>query len=313
MSTTRGTTRDGFGKGLVAAAEQNEAVVGLCADLTESTRMHWFKQQFPERFFEMGVAEENMIGVAAGLALSGKIAVAASYAVFSPGNSLGPLRASACYSNLPVIVVGGHAGLTTGQDGATHQALEDIAIMRSLPNMTVIVPADESEAFQAIQALIAQSQPGYIRIGKYATPRVTRDHTFQIGKAQVITPGNDVTVIACGTMVSHAAQAAQSLAKEGISVRVINMASIKPLDTTAVLQAAQETKAVITVEEHQQIGGLGSAVAEVMAQSASNTPLKIMGVADSFGESGDPDELLEKYGLSQGAIRSTIKALLTDL
>lgn len=312
QTKTTGTTRDGFGIGLKEAAAENQLVVGLCADLTESTRMHWFAQAFPERFLQMGVAEENMVGVAAGLALTGKTAVAASYAVFSPGNSLGPIRASVCYSNLPVIIVGGHAGLTTGQDGATHQALEDIAIMRSLPNMSVVVPADQEEARKAIQALIAQKSPGYIRTSKHEIAIITtRDAQFKIGQAITLKEGTDATIIACGNMVSSALSAAQALTSEGISARVLNMHTIKPLDTAAILKAAQETKAIVTVEEHQIYGGLGSAVAEVLAQSKFHPAFKIMGVADTFGESGDGSQLLEKYGLSPTNIQDTITALLS--
>jgi transketolase len=311
---TKNTTRDGFGQGLVETATQNQDIVGLCADLTESTRMNWFSETFPDRFFQMGVAEENMIGVAAGLALGGKISVAASYSVFSPGNSLGPIRSSVCYSDLPVIIVGGHAGLTTGPDGATHQALEDLAIMRALPNMTVVVPADMQEAKKAIKALIEQKKPGYIRTSRFPTLDITTEETpFEIGRAIQLTEGDQITLIATGTMVEQALLAANSIQEEGVSVRVVNMHTIKPIDQEIIIKAAQETKAIITVEEHQVAGGLGSAVAEVLATLGQGAPLKIMGMQDSFGESGDAEELLEKYGLSANHIRSTIKTVLADL
>lgn len=311
---TKNTTRDGFGRGLVEAATQNQNVFGLCADLTESVRMNWFEAAFPDRFLQMGVAEENMIGVSAGLALGGKIAVAGSYAVFSPGNSLGPLRSSVCYSNLPVVVVGGHAGITTGPDGATHQALEDIAIMRSLPNMTVVVPADMEEARKAIIALIEQKKPGYIRTSKLPVLDVTTEKTpFKIGKALTLVEGSDVTLIAAGVTVAEALLAAEACKKDGISVRVINLHTIKPIDREVIVNAANETKAIITIEDHQKFAGLGGAVAEVLSEMPQHAPLKIMGIEDTFGESGDPDELLKKYALSAKQIRNTIKTVLNKI
>lgn len=311
---TKNTTRDGFGKGLVEAASQNKNVFGLCADLTESVRMNWFEDSFPERFLQMGVAEENMLGVAAGLALGGKIAVAGSYAVFSPVNSLGPIRSSVCYSNLPVIIVGGHAGITTGADGATHQALEDIAVMRSLPNMTVVVPSDMEEARKAIIALISQEKPGYIRIGKFPVLDITTSKTpFEISKALTLREGNDITLIATGVMVQSALLAAELAQKDGISVRVINLHTIKPIDREVILKVAIETKAIITIEDHQRFGGLGSAVAEVISELPSHAPLTIMAINDTFGESGDPEELLEKYSLSTGHIQHMIKDVLSKI
>lgn len=311
---TFNTTRDGFGKGLVEEAGQNSRVFALCADLTDSVRMNWFKEAFPDRFLQMGVAEENMVGVGAGLALAGKVAVAGSYAVFSPGNTLGPLRSSVCYSNLPVIIVGGHAGLTTGTDGATHQALEDIAVMRTLPNMTVVSPADMEETRKAIIALIGQNSPGYIRISKLPVLDITTPQTpFQIGKALTLLDGNDVTLIATGTMVGKALEVANSLEKKGISVRVINMHTIKPIDEEAIRNSASQTRAIITIEEHQKFAGLGGAVAEVLSTMPSHAPLKIMAVDDTFGESGDPEGLLEKYALSTKQIQLNIEAVLNKI
>lgn len=311
---TFNTTRDGFGKGLVEEAGQNPRVFALCADLTDSVRMNWFKEAFPDRFLQIGVAEENMVGAGAGLALAGKVAVAGSYAVFSPGNTLGPLRSSVCYSNLPVIIVGGHAGLTTGTDGATHQALEDIAVMRTLPNMTVVSPADMEEARKAIVALIGQNSPGYIRISKLPVLDITTPQTpFQIGKALTLLDGNDIALIATGTMVGKALEVANLLEKEGASTRVINMHTIKPIDEETIRNSASQTRAIITIEEHQKFAGLGGAVAEVLSTMPSHAPLKIMAVNDTFGESGDPEELLEKYALSTKQIQLNIEAVLNKI
>lgn len=298
-----GSIRDGFGRGLLEAARRDPAVVGVCADLNESVRMNWFKEAFPERFFEVGVAEQNLVGVAAGLALGGKLPFAASYAAFSPGNSWGVIRTSVCYSNLPVKIVGGHAGLSVGEDGATHQALEDIALMRVLPNMTVVVPADEYQAYQATLALAELPSPAYLRLSRTKSATITSefDHTgtFQLGKAQVLKPGADLTLIACGLMVAEALQAARFLEGKHISTQVINLHTIKPLDTARILQAAQTTKAILTVEEHQQAGGMGSAVAECLLQSdLKHVPFRILGTPDNFGESGSAEALLEKYGLT---------------
>lgn len=304
------TTRDGFGEALVEIGKNNHKVVGLCADLTDSTRMQAFSETFPDRFFEMGVAEENMIGVAAGLALRGKVPIAASYATFSPQNAMGPLRASVCYSKLNVKVIGGHAGISTGHDGATHQALEDIALMRSLPNMLVIVPADYFQAKKATHALVQHHGPAYLRIGKYGTSTVSNeDSDFEIGKAQVLKQGSTVTLIACGTLVSEALEAAKTLEEHNISTAVINMHTIKPLDRFAILDATH-SDLIITMEEHQVIGGLGSAVAEVLAELPHHPPLHRIGVQDSFGESGPGKALLKKYGLDASAV---VKLVLSEL
>lgn len=310
MGVTLGTTRDGFGLGLKAAAAHDDRIVALCADLTESMRLEWFRDAFPQRFIEVGVAEQNLVGLAAGLALQGKIPFAASYAVFSPGNSWGVIRTSVCYSNLNVKIVGGHAGLTTGPDGATHQALEDIAIMQVLPNMTVVVPADQEEAQKATRAVALHQGPCYLRVGKFPVPTVTTSTLFEIGKAVQLRDGIDATIIACGTMVATALTAAQRLHESGLTVRVLNMHTIKPIDVAAILAAAQQTKAIVSIEEHQVTGGLGSAIAQTLATHQEHVPFAILGVADTFGQSGKPEELLTKYGLTSEHLVATLQKLL---
>jgi len=309
------STRDGFGQGLLEVARTNSNVVALCADLTESLRMTEFARYYPDRFIQVGVAEQNLIGAAAGLALGGKIPFAASFAVFSPGRSWGQIRVSVAYSNLNVKIVGGHAGLTTGADGATHQALEDIALMRVLPNIKVVVPCDAEQTRQAVHALADDIGPAYLRISRPKTPTLTRSDNFILGKAQILRQGVDATIIACGELVSQAVQAANLLAEAGKSIRVINMHTIKPLDKDVILQAAVETGIILTAEDHQMIGGLGSAVAEVLAQ-ANLTQLKqpikfkIIGVEDCFGESGQAEELLKKYQLDAASLAQQLKLLL---
>lgn len=293
------TTRDGFGSALVEIARQNNTVVALTADLRESMKLDNFATEFPDRFFEVGVAEENMVGIAAGLALGGKIPVTCSYAVFNPQNTMGPLRASVCYSKTNVKIIGGHAGITTGQDGATHQALEDISMMRTLPNMIVVVPADYHEAQKATKAIIEHHGPAYLRIGKYPTADVTtQTDTFELGRASILKEGTNVALIACGTMVAEAIQAAHMLENQHISTEVINMHTIKPLDRFTILEAAQKKQLLVTMEEHQITGGLGSAVAEVLSELPKHAPLHRIGVLDTFGESGKPEDLLAKYGLT---------------
>lgn len=309
--TKKQATRDGFGQGLLEAAQENEAVVGLCADLTESTRMNLFAEQYPKRFIELGVAEQNLAGVAAGFALTGKVPFAASYACFHPANSWGVIRTSICYSNLNVKLVGGHAGLSTGEDGATHQSLEDIATMRVLPNMTVIVPADYEEARKATIAAAQLYGPVYLRTAKFATGAITTPETpFDIGKAVLLRQGTDITLIACGVMVERALQAAEELEHQGIQAAVLNMHTIKPLDTSAIAFALERSPLIVSIEDHQQIGGLGSAITEYLAQQEKPHQLKIMGVKDKFGESGKADELLSKYNLSVQRISEQTKQLL---
>ncbi len=304
-------SRNGFGEGLVLAAEENEQVVGLCADLTESTRMQEFAEKFPQRFIEIGVAEQNLATVAAGMALGGKIPFISSYATFSPGRNWEQIRTTICYNDVPVKIIGSHAGISVGPDGATHQALEDIAIMRALPNMVVISPADCIEAKKATQAIARFPSPCYIRLSRDKVPTITTEQTpFEIGKAEIYYEGKDATIIATGQMVYIALLAAKELKENNISVRVINCHTIKPLDQKTILQAAEETGAIVTVEEHQVNGGLGSAVAEVVSQNFP-VPMKIIGVEDHFGESGTPEELLEKFGLTKQAIIKAVTRVLT--
>lgn len=302
--------RDGYGKGLVELGKKNTDVVVLSGDLTESTRTHWFKEQFPKRFIELGVAEQNMMGIAAGLALSGKIPFVSSYAVFCPGRNWDQLRVSVCYNEAPVKIAGAHAGISVGPDGATHQALEDIAITRTLPNLTVIVPCDAIEAQKATIAAAPIKGPVYLRFGRAKTPVITTEQTpFKIGKAEIYREGTDVAIIACGIMVYEALVAAERLAKQGISAMVINCHTIKPIDKQTLIAAAKKTGAIITAEEHQIHGGLGSAVAEVVCQHAP-VPMRIIGVQDRFGESGEPQELLTSFGLTSKEIVAAATALV---
>lgn len=303
-------SRDGFGEGLVQAAEQNLQVVGLCADLTESVRMLPFAEKFPERFIQVGVAEQNLVGVAAGLALAGKIPFAASYAVFSPGRSWDQLRVSVCYSNLNVKIIGGHAGLSVGPDGATHQAMEDIAMTRVLPNLLVVVPCDAEEARKATLAIAKHIGPAYLRLGREKVRNLTTPQTpFELGRAEVFHQGRDATIIACGLMVQEALQAALELEKEALSIRVINIHTIKPLDQAAIIAAAQETGAIVTAEEHQVHGGLGGAVAEVVT-ARYPVPMEIVGMPDQFGESGSASELLKKYRLTASDIKAAVHRVM---
>ena len=303
-------SRDGYGKGLVELGEKDKNIVALCCDLTESTRMEWFREKFPERFIEVGVAEQNMMGIAAGLAKEGKIPFVSSYAVFSPGRNWDQLRVSVCYSESNVKVEGAHAGISVGPDGATHQALEDIAITRCLPNLTVVVPADAVEGEKAtIQAGLIKG-PFYLRFGREKVPTITTERTpFQIGKAEVFRKGKDVAVVACGVMVFDALVAAEELEKEGIEVMVINNHTIKPIDKKTLVEAAKKTGAVVTAEEHQVMGGMGSAVAEVLSQEFP-VPMEFVGIQDRFGESGQPEELMEKFGCTPKDIIQAVKKVL---
>lgn len=295
----KAATRDGYGEGVLEAGKDNKDIVVLTADVTESTRNESFKNKYPNRFFSVGVAEQNLAGIAAGLALSGKIPFMASYATFSPGRNWDQIRVSICYSNANVKIVGAHAGISVGADGATHQALEDLALTRVLPNLTVISPADAKEAKKATIAAAKHQGPVYIRLHRSNTPIMTLEKTpFEIGKAQVWAKGSDITICATGPMVYQALEAAQELQKEHhIKAEVINVATIKPLDKETILKSAKKTKKVITVEEHQIAGGMGSAIAELLSEEF---PVQIarIGVNDTFGESGQPELLLEKYGLT---------------
>lgn len=291
-------TRDGFGKGVIEFGRENKNVVVLSADLTESTRANWFKKEFPDRFFGMGVAEQDMIGAAAGFALMGKIPYACTFGVFASGRAWDQIRVSVAYMNLNVKIIGTHAGISVGPDGATHQALEEIALMRIIPNMTVIVPADAVEAKKATIEAGRMKGPVYIRLGRAPVPVVTKeDAVFKIGKADTLREGTDVTVIACGQMVAEALVAAETLARDGIKVRVVNMHTPKPIDKDIIIKAAKETGAIVTAEEHTVFGGLGSAVAEVVSQ-ACPVPMKMVGIKDRFGISGEPEELFKYFGLA---------------
>lgn len=301
-------TRDGFGKAAVELGEKNKDVMILCADLAESTRSHWFKEKFPERFVEVGVAEQNLATVAAGLANYGKIPFITSYAVFSPGRNFEQIRTTIALNNLPVKICGAHGGISVGPDGATHQALEDISIMRALPNMTVIVPCDANEAKKATLASVnCCTGPVYLRFGREKSWVFTTDRTpYEIGKAVVMRTGKDVTIIGCGILLYNALMAAEELSKEGIEAAVINSHTVKPLDVETIVGSVRETKAVVTVEEHQITGGLGSAVAEALAKNFP-APQEFIGVKDRFGESGDPFELIEKFGLGVNDIKEAAK------
>jgi len=300
-------TRDGFGDALLEIGKKNSNVVVLSADLAESTRVQQFEKEFPNRFFEVGVAEQNLMGVAAGLALSGKIPFVASYAVFSPGRNWDQLRVSVCYSNANVKIIGGHTGLTVGPDGATHQALEDIAITRVLPNLTVIVPCDYEEARKATVETANKNGAVYLRLSREKSPQLTNEATaFQVGVANILREGLDVTIIGCGPLLGEALKAAEKLADEGIDVEVINNHTIKPLDDKTLLKSIKKTKAVVTVEEHQIIGGMGSSIAELSSQNIP-VPIEMIGVRDTFGESGKAAELLEKYHLTEMSIYDAVK------
>jgi transketolase len=303
----------GFARGLLEAGQRNPDVFCLGADITASVGCDLFASAFPSRFFSMGIAEQNCAGVAAGLALEGKIPVFSTYGVFAALRSADQIRISVCYNNLHVVIVGAHAGVSVGPDGATHQALEDIGIMRSLPKMTVISPCDATQTRLATLAAIEHCKgPVYLRFGREAMPDFTSDEmNFSIGKAQMLRAGNDITIIATGNMVWEALIAAEYLKNDGIDARVINMHTIKPIDQEAIVAAAIETKAIVTAEEHQIHTGLGSAVAEVVVQSHP-VPMAFVAMPDSFGESGQPAQLMEKYGLTTEAIVKNAKRLLAS-
>lgn len=291
-------TRAGFGRGLVAAGKQNSNVVAACADLTDSTKMNEFADAFPERFVEIGIAEQNLVTVGAGLAAMGKIPFVSSYAAFSPGRNWEQIRTTICLNDRPVKIVGSHAGVSVGPDGATHQMLEDIALMRALPNMVVIAPCDSVEAEKATLAMAADTRPNYMRLAREKTPVLTTDKTpFEIGKAYVFHEGTDVTIIATGTMTYQAMVAAEVLAGDGISAEVVHVPTIKPLDTETILKSVEKTGAVVTAEEAQVNGGLGGAIAELLGEELP-TPMIRVGMRDRFGESGQPEELLQHFGLT---------------
>ncbi|HVS58968.1 MAG TPA: transketolase C-terminal domain-containing protein [Candidatus Saccharimonadales bacterium] len=289
--------RAGFGSGLLKAGQIDERVVAACADLTDSTKMGDFARAFPERFIEIGVAEQNLVTVGAGLAAMGKVPFVSSYAAFSPGRNWEQIRTTICLNNRPVKVIGSHAGVSVGPDGATHQMLEDLALMRVLPNMVVIAPCDSVEAEKATLAMVNDLRPNYMRLAREATPVITTLETpFEIGKAYVFTPGADVTICATGTMTYQALLAAEKLYKDGIDAEVVHVPTIKPLDAETILRSVRKTKCVITAEEGQINGGLGGAIAELLGEELP-VPMKRIGMQDHFGESGEPNELLEHFGL----------------
>jgi transketolase len=319
-------TRDGFGLGLIRAADENPNVVGLCADLTESTRMEGFAQKYPERFVEMGVAEQNMASVAAGMSLMGKIPYIASYAMFSPGRNWEQIRTTIAYNEANVKICGAHAGISVGPDGATHQAVEDMAIMRPIANMKVLAPCDMWEAKKVTYVVSKFEGSAYMRFAREKTPIFTTEETpFEIGKAQIFwdapkskggpstSSGRsrlDVVVIACGPLVHNAILAAAELEKEGVNVRVVNSPSVKPMDEDIIIQAAKDAGAVVTVEEHQVAGGMGSAVAEVLARNFP-VPMEFIGVQNRFGESGQPNELIEHFGMGVSHIKEAVKKVIS--
>lgn len=291
-------TRDGFGEGLVELGRKNKDIVVLSADLTDSTRAEWFKREFPERFFSMGVAEQDMFSTAAGMSMMGKIPYACTFGVFAAERAFNQLSISICYMNLNVKIVGTHGGVSVGPDGATHQALDEITLMRVVPNMTMVVPCDAVEAKMATISAADYLGPVYLRFTRNAVPVITKESSkFEIGKASILRDGNDITFIACGTMVFEALDASVILEKEGTSAQVINMHTIKPLDKEAVIRSAKKTKAIITCEEHTVLGGLGGAVCEVLCQNYP-VPVKIIGVEDKFGESGKAEELFRAFRLT---------------
>ncbi len=312
-------TRDGYGTGLVLAGEKDKRVVVLCADLTESTRSEGFAKKFPERFIEMGVAEQNMATVASGMANYGKIPFVSSYAAFSPGRNNEQIRTTISLNNVPVKIGGAHAGISVGPDGATHQALEDVALMRVQPRMVVLVPCDSNEAHNATFNAAFNGAPTYIRFGREKSPVfTTKDTPYEIGKAEIFfLPSGalakegeaDVAIVACGMLVYNALLAANDLEKEGIKVIVVNNHTVKPMDEKTIIQIAKDSGAVVTVEEHQIAGGMGSAVAEVLVKNHP-VPMEFIGVKDRFGESGAPWDLVEKFGMGVDDIKAAVKKVL---
>lgn len=306
--------RKGFGEGLVFAGEADKNIVALCADLMESTQMHLFKEKFPDRFIEMGVAEQNMVTVSSGMAASGKIPFCSSYAMFSPGRNWEQIRTTIAYNDRPVKIVGSHAGISVGPDGGTHQALEDIALMRVLPNMDLFSPCDAIEAKKVTILMAKTNKPSYLRLARDKTPIVTTEETpMEIGKAEIYWMPDvglaEVGIIATGSLVYNVLVAAKELESEGIKTKVLNLSSISPLDRDAIIALAKEAKAIVTVEEHQVRGGMGGAVAEVLSENYP-VPVEFIGVKNKFGQSGKPSELIEHYGMGVGSIKETVRKVL---
>lgn len=305
-------TRDGFGKGAVEAGKKDERVVVLCADLAESTRAEWFQKEFPSRYIEVGVAEQNLAALGAGFAEYGKIPFITSYAAFNPGRNNEQIRTTIALNNVPVKVCGMHAGVSVGPDGATHQALEDVGLMRMLPNMVVVVPVDAEEARKATYAAAFNGKPAYLRFAREKSPVVTTaDTPFEIGKAYSLweSESPQVAIVGCGPLLVEALKAAKALEEKGIRVRVINMHTVKPLDTEFLYNAASSVHGIVTVEEHQAAGGLGSSVAEFLAEHRP-VPLEMVAVRDRFGQSGTMSELYKEYGLDQTAIEAAVARVL---
>ncbi|URZ02281.1 transketolase family protein [Clostridium felsineum] len=303
-------TRESYGKALVKLGKENKDVIVLDADLSKSTKTNDFKNEYKDRFFNMGIAEQNLMGVAAGLATVNKIPFASTFAVFASGRAFEIIRNSICYPKLNVKIAATHAGITVGEDGGSHQSIEDIALMTSLPNMTVIVPADDREATEAVLAAAKVNGPVYLRFGRCNTEDIfDESYKFEIGKGVQIKEGKDVAIIATGMMLQKAIKAAEILEKENIKARVINISTIKPIDEEIILKAAKETKGIVTVEEHSVIGGLGAMVSSVVCEKCP-TKVKKIGIADVFGQSGTPNELMEKYGLTENNIVKTVHELL---
>ncbi|WP_277288572.1 transketolase family protein [Veillonella montpellierensis] len=303
-------TREAYGQALAKIGKENTNIIVLDADLSKSTKTDVFKQEFPERFFNVGIAEQNLISVGAGLAAAGKVPFVSSFAMFATGRAFEQIRNAVCYPKLNVKICATHAGITVGEDGATHQSLEDIACMRVLPNMTVVVPADEKETESVIRWAATYEGPVYVRLGRAGVDDTTPDnYQFVPGKSQQLIDGTMATIIACGALVGPAMEASRQLANKNISVRVINMASIKPIDKEAIIRAARETGAIVTAEEHNRIGGLSAAVAEVVVTEAP-VPMQFVGVQDTFGESGTPKELMAKYGLTAEHIVAAVEAVI---
>jgi transketolase len=308
--TEKKDTRSGFGAGLLEAGKQNENVVALCADLTGSLKMDAFQKEFPERFFQVGIAEANMIGIAAGLTIGGKIPFTGTFANFSTGRVYDQIRQSVAYSDKNVKICASHAGLTLGEDGATHQILEDIGLMKMLPGMTVINPCDYNQTKAATIAIAKHEGPVYLRFGRPSVPVFTdAKQKFEIGKAWMVNEGKDVSIFATGHLVWKAIEAGEKLAEMGIDTEIINIHTIKPLDAQAILQSVAKTGCVVSAEEHNRLGGLGDSIAQVLAQNLP-TPQEYVAVNDSFGESGTPDQLMEKYGLSTEAIVAAVQKVL---
>lgn len=306
--------RKGFGQGLLSAGEKYENVVALSADLTESTQMHLFKEKFPERFIEIGVAEQNLVTVASGMASMDKIPFCSSYAMFSPGRNWEQIRTTIAYNDRKVVIVGSHAGISVGPDGGTHQALEDMALMRVIPNMDVISPCDTIEGKKATLALAKTSRPAYLRLAREKTPIITTEETpFEIGKAQIYwIPDRGLAqagIIVTGGLTHNAILAAKELEQEGIKTKVMNLSTIKPIDKDAIILLAKETRAIVTIEEHQINGGMGGAVSEILSQNYP-VPMEFLGVQDKFGQSGTPQELIEHYGMSKENIKEAVKKIL---